>query len=668
MSDTPQNASPPPATPGPERWSRRRVLGLARAGGLAGASYLLLQGVFKDQLYRIRPHAGASTSREVRTSQGAEPPTTSTTQAPDGGTELARWSDPATWGGQVPGAQNVAVIEKPVLLDVDADVDGVRITPDGELVFDPAQSRTLRSTSNVQVDGALRMRPSDPSHAHRLVFEGVDEGAFVGGHTHAPVPTDVGLWVMGQGLVDLAGTPKTAWTHAAGALESGARTVDVADATGWQVGDEIVVTPTEAPTVEGYADHHDRRTISSITGNTVTLDRPLEHPHPEVTVREGAVHRAEVLNLTRNVSVEGTEGGKAHIMILAQVPQNLYYTGLVHMGPQQGEAGVLGRYCLHFHMVGDASRGSMIEGLVAERGGNHAFVAHLSNGVTFRACIAHDTSEDPYWWDLKPEDQEAAVPSNDIVYDRCVAHHITPGGDPYGLAGFMVGAGSGNVARGCVATAILGSTESSPGYHWPSHSLDRNTWVFEDNVAHNNANSAIYFWQNNVPRTIVDRFTAYHCTQGILAGAYSNMVSYRDVDIYACTDAGLFVVALPAAETRSGETITYERVHIDQAGLSDYAIEITEHLVDSERETTMSECTFKGGNRAQVGLPTGGDLHQLYLFQDCTFEGNEFWLADDLRPDTHLRVQDAERGSLVVRRVDQEGDVRSEWNAAVSPA
>lgn len=668
MSDTPEPAPPTPPAPetGPGRWTRRQVLGLARAGGLAGASYLMLQGVFKDQLYRIRPRAGASSSREVSTAQGAEPPTTTTTEAPDG--ELARWSDPATWGGQVPGAGNVAVVERPVLLDVDAAVDGVRITPGGELVFDPAQSRTLRSTSNVQVDGALRMRPSDPSHAHRLVFEGVDESAFVGDHTHTPLATDVGLWVLGEGVVDLAGTPKTAWTHAVGPLEPGATTVDVVDATGWRVGDEIVVTPTEPTTVDGYAEHHDRRTIRAIRGNRVTLDRALAHPHPEVTVREGVVHRAEVLNLTRNVSVEGTEGGRAHVMILARTPQHLYYAGLVHMGPQQGDAGVLGRYCLHFHMVGDASRGSVVEGLVAERGGNHAFVAHLSNGVTFRGCVAHDTAEDPYWWDLKPEDQTAAVPSDDIVYERCVAHYIKPGGDPYGLSGFLIGAGSGNVARGCVATAILGRTESSPGFHWPSHSRDQNTWVFEDNVAHNNANSGIYFWQNDVPRTIVDRFTAYHCAEGILAGAYSNMASYRDTDIYACSHAGMFVVALPGRATRSGETITYERVHVDQAGLSDYAIEITDHVVDTERETAMSGCTFKGGNRAQVGLPTGGEFSQLYLFRDCTFEGNEFWLADDLRPDTRLRVNDAERGSIVVRRVDQEGEVREEWNAAVSPA
>ncbi len=58
-------------------------------------------------------------------------------------------------------------------------------------------------------------------------------------------------------------------------------------------------------------------------------------------------------------------------------------------------------------------------------------------------------------------------------------------------------------------------------------------WTFEDNIAHNNPHSGIYFWQNGAPRTIVNRFTAYHCGQGIFAGSYANLVSYRDCTIYA---------------------------------------------------------------------------------------------------------------------------------------
>jgi hypothetical protein len=304
---------------------------------------------------------------------------------------------------------------------------------------------------------------------------------------------------------------------------------------------------------------------------------------------------------------------------------------------------------------------------VASDCGNHAFVAHLSNGVTFRDCAAHDITEDPFWWDQGPDDDASAVPSNDITYDRCIAHLVRAGADKYSLAGFMMGTGSGNVARDCVAVAVMGDTESSPGFHWPAGSLDEDhEWVFEDNLAHNNPASGIYFWQNNVGRTIVDRFTAYHCEFGVIAGSYTNLASYRDNTVYACRSKGLVIGAVPGSPDGGNRAITYEGMYVDQAGLTDYAVEITGHLIDSEVETQVVGCHFTGGRRAQVALAEYGEFHQLYGFEDCTFGGNELWLADGVPPHTKLRIADAERGALVVRRADQGGERRPEWNAAVS--
>ena len=47
--------------------------------------------------------------------------------------------------------------------------------------------------------------------------------------------------------------------------------------------------------------------------------------------------------------------------------------------------------------------------------------------------------------------------------------------------------------------------------------------------------------------------------------------------------------------------------------------------------------------------PRGGDHPQLYDIVDCTFEGNELWLADDVPPDTLLTMSAAD-GTLLVRR------------------
>jgi hypothetical protein len=70
---------------------------------------------------------------------------------------------------------------------------------------------------------------------------------------------------------------------------------------------------------------------------------------------------------------------------------------------------------------------------------------------------------------------------------------------------------------------------------------------------------------------------------------------------------------------------------------------------------------------AQVGIPEGGDHPQLYDIVDCRFEGNELWLADDVPADTLLRLSDGTGGSLLVRRADQPGEPRPDWNASVSP-
>ena len=356
-------------------------------------------------------------------------------------------------------------------------------------------------------------------------------------------------------------------------------------------------------------------------------------------------------------------------MLMTSRAQRLTHVALRHMGPRHGDEEVLGRYALHFHADHDGSRGSLVEGVVVADSTGHAFAAHLSNGVTFRDCVAHDIVDDAFWWDLSLSGEgRDLVPSHDIVYERCVAHFVKSGGNSkFNLTGFLMGAGRGNVARGCVATGVQGGSESSAGFHWPSHSRDDNTWTFVDNVAHNNHHSGIYFWQNGAPRTIVDRFTVYHCGQGIFAGSYSNLASYRRCTIYACAKQGLVISALPSKQgEHTGETITYQGMYIDQAGLSDFAVLITKHLARGGRVTRISGSTFRGGRRAQIGIPDGGRHPQLYDFVNCRTIGNAFWLADDVPARTRLRVRPRHGAPYIVRREDRPGTPQPAWNATIA--
>ncbi len=157
--------------------------------------------------------------------------------------------------------------------------------------------------------------------------------------------TDVGMWITGDGMLDAIGTSKTPWTNLTGSANVNDTSITVDDATGWQVGDSLVITPTQAPTAGNASwNGYDERTISSISGNTITLDSALSYDHPEVN----NTWTAEVLNLTRNVKIGGTgdgsadpaNNGRAHLMFLstnnAQTVKNLE---LHDMGPRYDQDG-----------------------------------------------------------------------------------------------------------------------------------------------------------------------------------------------------------------------------------------------------------------------------------------------------------------------------------------
>jgi hypothetical protein len=642
------------------RISRRQALGVIGGGGVLAMGLVAGRELITDPTtVQRRRRNPAHSHRHHDAPTTSSPPTTEAPPQP------ALWSDPATWGGRVPGAGDVATIDRPVVLDIDTQVAGVQIRPSGHLSFDPGTSHTLGSTGNVVVEGTLQMRPSGPAIQHLLSFVGVNEGNFVGGHTDGPLDSDVGLWVIGAGMLDLFGSEKTAWTHLATEATAHATTITVDDATGWQAFDEVVITPTEPATVDGHWAHHDRRVVTAVAGNQVTLDRPLDHPHPFVAVRPDLTHRPEVLNLGRNVRIEGAPDARAHVMLLhAHMPQQMGWFGLRHLGPRQGSSAVLGRYALHFHMCDDGVHGSAIDGAVATDCGNHAFVVHLSDGVVIRDAVSHDTVEDAYWWDLGSSTESPR--SNEVTYERCVASYVRSGSTPHDTSGFLIGAGYGNVARGCVASGVEGDALSACGFRWDGNSGSGDIWVFEDNVTHNNNHSGIYHWQNNAPRTIIDHTSVYHCRFGIWAGAYTNAVSYRDTTVYGCSEQGLIIEATNSTGG-ANDGLTYERMYVDQAGLSEFAVEIDAPAVEGEGVTPLSGCTFKGGTTAQVGFE-GGDLRHQYAFRDCTFEGNAFWVDEGVPASSQIQVADGTNGSVLLQPLSAGGRGRPEWNATVTPA
>ncbi|EMI19478.1 hypothetical protein RMSM_03594 [Rhodopirellula maiorica SM1] len=505
---------------------------------------------------------------------------------------------------------------------------------------------------------------------HVITFTNIDEAKYVGGGMRM-LESDVGLWVMRDGLLDAVGARKTPWTHLQRGYKAGQKTLEVKDATGWRIGDQLEIAPTLSPNIgEASWNGYDSANITAINGTTVTLDAPLRFDHPQVNDQ----WTAEVLNLTRNVLLQGTETGRAHTIFMVKRPQTLKNVELRHMGPRQKKGdytdGVLGRYALHFHHSQDGSRGSIVENVVIRDCGNHAFVPHWSHGITLQGCISHNTWEDAYWWDPGKGNQ-----THDVLFDRCVASRIQddPAFRGYRLAGFNLRHGNGNEVVDCVAFGVQGNNDAS-GFLWPENSGSEgdgsNTvWRFHRNVSHNNKCDGLFTWQNNDQRHLVEKFVAYHnADNGLEHGAYNNSYVYRDAVIYGNGHAGVQIHAVSA----SSRQLAFENLTVNGAGLSKYALEFVKHQPDPQQATWVENCTFTGVTEAAVAFTYDGppskakrdwvDVVACRVLDDS----QPFLLSDNLHPDSLITVEPLDGRTFELRRADQEGERISQWNARMT--
>lgn len=328
-----------------------------------------------------------------------------------------------------------------------------------------------------------------------ITFINVKEQSFVGGGMD-PIASDVGLWAMGAGVLDLQGTPKTSWTTC-NEVKAGSTTITVKDCSGWLVGDQIVVSPTEVPpddtsnwddntniNVDSFFPKFERRAIKSISGNTITIDA-LKFNH--LTVDDTFPH---VANLTRDIKIQGTPTGRAHIFCCSHshntdgtIAHNIQkhtikYVEISHMGPRHGggrTALVLGRYALHFHHGGTGTEGTIVEGCSIHDIGNRGYVPHMSHGITMRKNVCFNSLETQFFWDW----QEI---SHRIVWDGNLMMASLRNGVDGSCRGMILSMGDDNIAINNVAIYCHNGDPSGSGaYTWDAD--NEAVWFFENNIS-----------------------------------------------------------------------------------------------------------------------------------------------------------------------------------------
>src|SRR5690606_17203333 len=181
-----------------------------------------------------------------------------------------RWSDPATWpGNKVPAAGEQVTIAsgQDVLLDVSPPELG-GITINGKLRFADEADLNL-STEWIMLHGELEIGTEASPFTHKATITLTDN---VKGEQLMGMG-DRGIMLSG-GTLNLHGNRSNSWTKLAATAEASSSSIEVLDASQWQVGDEIVLASTDYDPRQA-----ERRRIAAIDGNTITLDQPLQYMH-----------------------------------------------------------------------------------------------------------------------------------------------------------------------------------------------------------------------------------------------------------------------------------------------------------------------------------------------------------------------------------------------------
>ena len=299
--------------------------------------------------------------------------------------------------------------------------------------------------------------------------------------------------------LDLHGKPSLrSWTRLSATAANGTSALWLVEPVDWDIGSQIVVAPTSWTKEEA-----ERVTVAAVLdgGYHVRLAVPLAFTHlGESRFVQGESYdlRAEVGLLSRTVKVQGddtSDGSQygATIMMHSEGHESLTARLENLEVHRAGQAFRLGRYPIHFHMIG-AVKGSYARACSVWRTFNRAFtihgVHHLRVGP---GNVAYDTMGNTYFI-------EDAIETKNII--------------------------EGNLAVLTKASNALLSTDQTPASFWITN---------PDNIVRNNAaaGSANYgFWYK--PERVVTGASAGTpqaagvCPQGTPLGEFSGNVAHSN--------------------------------------------------------------------------------------------------------------------------------------------
>src|SRR5436189_2127029 len=298
-----------------------------------------------------------------------------------------RWSDAATWPDKkVPGKDAVVTIgrDMDVVLDVTPPaLNGLTIN--GKLSF--ANNKDLELTTEwIMLHGELEIGTEKAPHTRKatITFTNNVKDEDISGVGGTNDKVDRGIMLMG-GTLNLHGDRKNTWSKLSKTAEAGSNSIEVLNAAEWKVGDEIVLASTDFNPRQA-----ERRTISAIRGNAITLDTKLDYMHfGKITF--DVDERGEVGMITRNIKLQASADAEQSLYgghVMAMNGSKMYVEGVEFN--RMGQNLTLARYPIHWHLIGDA-QGQYIKNASLHDTYNRCVTVHGTNFLHVENNVTYNT-------------------------------------------------------------------------------------------------------------------------------------------------------------------------------------------------------------------------------------------------------------------------------------
>lgn len=494
------------------------------------------------------------------------------------------WSSPATWeGGRLPLPADKAIINHIVIIDTAALVWGVVVN--SVLSFKIDKTIDLTSTGNVVVNGTLQMIPN-PDVNHRILSTGINENNFVGGG-ETVLDSDIGIWVMGAGQLDLQGTLTDGWKTA----------LDVT-----KEYDEVIrqaITLPRNVRIEGTSTGQSHLFIKSTKPQTIKYVQ-FRYMGPR-----------------KDTSGDGIKEF------------------------------VTGRYAVHFHHCENGSRGSIVEGCIARDCTSHVFVPHGSHGITMRGNIVNNVLDEPFWWDSGHRTNDLVWENNLVAKVGFIPRASSEGAPQGGAGGMVLGFGDGNICRGNVVIGTSGDYRAAGAYIWREERDDNDiskdltsSWVFENNTAIN-CPSGDQVWQNSEHHHVIRGSNYINCTVPVYHGAYANHYARIDclykggtTEVWAASDNTIRVLFINCTFDAQG---------------ADYCVVINEGPGVGAAPIMFRNCKFINFNKKAILNQNPGPGIKKVDVIDCGLTPDKYQVSSVAISGEVIRIQEGDKAWKITK-------------------